>query len=279
MVKFYSSAYTYDYPLSTVSLAYFLRYPNPYSTHVLSTDVISREFDPVAQRLYTIRLHLKKSRLPRGVLALLPRNILAAMRGEAGAAEDAGKESRSYILERSTVDIKEGWMRTESRNLEWTGVLSVTERQRYGRDLSQGSSNTTAAAFSDDERTAVETTVTLHSRLGQRLRRQRQLHTQSASDASTSSEDEEAKEKVGFFRQWSQNSIQRSIEAIGLKRTSKSQPNAIEGLKIVMERLREGGLGAVLEGMRRDQEQVVGGGMLAMIRQRQDQADNSNDRP
>ena len=61
MVKFYSTHYTYDHSFPTVTLAYFLRYPNPYSRHVSSTDTIARTFDPVTQRLTTVRLHLKRS--------------------------------------------------------------------------------------------------------------------------------------------------------------------------------------------------------------------------
>src|SRR5450432_4106511 len=66
MVKFYELNYTYDYSFPAVTLAYFLRYPNPYSTHVLSTDVIERFVDPVTGRLSTTRIHLKRSRLPAG---------------------------------------------------------------------------------------------------------------------------------------------------------------------------------------------------------------------
>jgi 4-amino-4-deoxychorismate lyase len=252
MVKFYTASHTYDFSFPTVSLAYFLRYPNPYSTHVLSTDVIERSFDPVTQRLYSTRLHLKRSKLPSGILKLIPRSIL-------GSSARTG-DSQSYILERSTVDIREGWMKTESRNLEWTGVLSVIERQTY----TPGSVEHLAfssSSFSDlpkpmlrtsadmDERTDVTTAVTLHSRLGQRLRRHRAATTEAEND------DELPEKKVGFFRSWSQASLQRSIEAIGLRRTSKSQPNAKEGMRIVLERLRKGGLTEVLEGMRRDREQ------------------------
>src|ERR1700748_1872422 len=106
MVKFYSQTYSYDHPFATVSLAYFLRYPNPYSRHVMSTDVLERHFDPVTQRLYTTRLHLKRSRLPSAVLKILPRSIIGA---------SAKGDSQSYILEESVVDVKEGWMKTESR--------------------------------------------------------------------------------------------------------------------------------------------------------------------
>ena len=41
---------------------------------------------------------------------------------------------------------------------------------------------------------------------------------------------------------------------MGLKRAHRSQPNAKEGMLVVLERLRTGGLVAVLEGRRRDYE-------------------------
>ncbi|KAF2417446.1 hypothetical protein EJ08DRAFT_82161 [Tothia fuscella] len=259
MVKVYSQANSYDYPFPIVTLAYFLRYPNPFSTHVLSTDVLDRTFDPITQRLHTTRLHLKRSKAPGAVLKLIPRSFVGA---------SAQGESQAYILERSTVDVKEGWMKTESRNLEWTGVLSVIEKQMYhatrtpstadssgklGKssssldDIFKDSSNSKppleSFAFGTDRTTDVTTMVTLHSTLGQRFKRKQA---------------EEGEEKVGFFRSWSQASLQRSIEAIGLRRTSKSQPNAVEGMKVVLERLREGGFANVLEGMRRDREQALG---------------------
>lgn len=254
MVKFYTTNYTYNYDFPTVCLAYFLRYPNPYASHVLSTDVIDRNFDPESQRLTTTRLHLKRSRLPRAVVALLPRNILGSMRGDTASANTPANETKSYILETSTVDMKRGIMTTESRNLEWTGVLSVVEKQDY---FAQGKS---LKEIVEGQNTDSTTTVALTSTLGQRIRRRYSRSIASPnSDDSTASEDEP--QKIGFFRSWGQAGIQRSIEAIGLSRTTKSQPNAREGLKIVLERLRSGGLVAVLEGMRRDGE--LGAGMLA----------------
>lgn len=232
MVKFYTQSYSYDYPLPTVTLAYFLRYPNPFSTHVLSTDVISKSFDAATQRLHITRLHLKRSKLPSAVLRLVPRSLLGS---------SAQGDSQTYILEHSTVDVKEGWMKTESRNLEWTGVLSVVERQEYNATptVDGGAFN----AKEPGETTSVKTTVTLHSRLGQHFKRK----------------SSEAEESTGFLRSWSQAATQRTIEAIGLRRAStKSQPNAREGMKVVLERMRQGGLVGVLEGMRRDRESVLG---------------------
>ena len=251
MVKFYSTHYTYDYSFPAVSLAYFLRYPNPYSTHVRSTDTISRSFDAITGTLTTTRLHLKRSKLPSAVLKLLPRSLLGS---------SASGDSQTYILETSKVNVREGWMETESRNLEWTGVLSVIERQTYTRipqnaevqqqhrmtDMVAGSKQALPTPSPTDQ-TDVTTTVQLVSALGQpKFRRSRKLATEESG--------EEPVEMQSFFKTWSTAGLRRSIESIGLRRAEKSQPNAKRGMGVVLERLREGGLVAVLEGMRRDRE-------------------------
>ena len=265
MVKFYSTNDTYSHPFSAVTLAYFLRYPNPYSTHVLSTDTISRHYDAETQRLTTVRLPLKRSKLPSAVVKLLPRSLLGA---------SAGGDTQTYILEKSVVDVKEGWMDTESQNLEWTGVLSVIERQVFKRPNAivpdevktwQGVetparrggfikfSGLGAGATVEDtgETTEVTSSVTLHSHIGETWKKRRA--------AAEGDKDEEPPQKLGFLRSWGTSSLQRSIEKIGLTRTLRSQPNAREGMKVVLERMREGGLVAVLEGMRQDREAILAG--------------------
>ena len=253
MVKFYESSFHYNYPFPAVSLAYFLRYPNPYATHVLSTDVIDRHFDPVSQRLSTTRLHLKKSKIPSTVLKLLPKGILGG--------SDAGQ---SYILEKSIVDVKEGWMKTESRNLEWTGILSVIEKQTYGRPLTPTSIqvNKVSDLVEDTkgENTDVTTTVTVLSRYGQArmlANRKKGEMTARSSEPPAITEDE-APMKKGFFSNWSTSSLQRSIELVGLRRIRTSSVKSKDGMNVVLERLRLGGLVAVLDGMRRDQEAAFG---------------------
>ncbi|KAF1983277.1 hypothetical protein K402DRAFT_396756 [Aulographum hederae CBS 113979] len=264
MVKFYTSNHTYDSPLPTVSLAYFLRYPNPYSKHVISTDTISRSFSADDQTLTTVRLHLKRSKLPQPILKLLPRSMTGA---------SATGESKSYILETSTVDMRNGTMATESRNLEWVGVLSVIERQVYrgvrpGQFSDPPSSvsdftikEPTATYFESGGSTEVQTTVTLRSPFGEQRWRARADRNKSKS--ATAAEAEEEAPKQSFFKSWSTQSLQRSIELIGLKRAQTSQPNAKEGMKVVLERLRSGGLVAVLEGMRRDSKGAWGKRMVA----------------
>ncbi len=230
MVKFYESNFTYDYSFPAVTLAYFLRYPNPYSTHVLSTDVISREID-VNGRLHTLRIHRKSSRLPSAVLKLLPKSVLGNI---------SGGRSESYILETSTIDVKEGWMHTESKNLDWTGILSVVERQEYRRQIpvDEGDDFSVGAGT-----TGVLTTVKFRSRLGERFR---------AREARKDEAEEEPKRS--FLAAWSTGSIQRSIEAIASRKTESQLGKSKEGMKVVLERLRRGGLVAVLDGMRKDRE-------------------------
>jgi hypothetical protein len=226
-MKFFELASTYDYSFSAVSLAYFLRYPNPYSKHVLTSDVIDRYVDPDTHRLHTIRLHLKKSKIPSTLLKLLPKGI--------GGSDNSGQ---SYILETTVVDAKEGWMKTESRNMEWTGILSVVEKQHYEREMP-----------SEGEKVNVRTTVTFVSRLGQS-----KLLGRSRKTAEGSADVDEEAPKRGIFSSLSTAGIQRTIELIGVTRTRDAILRSKEGMNVVLERLRHGGIVAVLEGMRRDRE-------------------------
>ncbi|KAI9827324.1 MAG: hypothetical protein M1826_006429 [Phylliscum demangeonii] len=257
MVKVYENRYSYDYPFPAVTLAYFLRYPNPYSKHVLSTDVIDSYVDPFTSRLHTVRLHLKRSRIPPAVLKLLPRSILGSMGTHGG---------QSYILESSIVDVKEGWMQTESKNMEWTGVLSVVENQVYSRSSLERATDDgrldpsfTSALPDGPARTDVQTTITFRSRLGEgRLARQMKPPSGASPSMSSDGDEEEATARKGLFSSWSRSSMQRSIELISLRRTRDHLSKSTDGMKIVLERLRKGGVVGVLEGMKRDREAAFG---------------------
>jgi hypothetical protein len=239
MVKFYESTFAYDYSFPAVTLAYFLRYPNPYSTHVLSTDTIDRHIDP-SGRLHTLRIHRKSSRLPPAVLKLLPKSVLGNV---------SGGRSESFILETSVIDVKEGWMRTESKNLDWTGILSVVEKQVYERriPMDEGDDFKIGAGT-----TGVVTSVMFRSRLGDRLRAR-------ARKGEVVEREGEEEHKKSFLAAWSTSGIQRSIEAIASRRTENQLGKSKEGMMVVLERLRRGGLVGVLDGMRMDRERAFGG--------------------
>jgi PRELI-like family len=95
-----------------VTLAFFLRYPNPYASHVISCDVISREFSPSGS-LFTTRVILKKATLPRWA----PKGIIS--------------RSESWILEESEVDPQGKVVRCLTRNLEHVKALKVHETQTF----------------------------------------------------------------------------------------------------------------------------------------------------
>jgi 4-amino-4-deoxychorismate lyase len=225
MVLTHTTNHTYSHPFPTVTLAFFLRYCspqlNPFASHVMSTDTISSHVDPDTGRLHTTRIHLKKSRMPPAVMKLLPTSITG------GAADKA-----SYILETSVVDMREGWMSTESRNLNFVGVLSVVERQLYAAP----------SGASDSAKTDVETKVVFRSRLGERIRDKlgHPIH--------------HTTQENGWFARLGARGIQRSIESLASTKTQDQLGKSREGMRIILERLRHTGIMGVLELRKRARE-------------------------
>ena len=104
----------YSDPWPIVTLAFFLRYPNPYASHVISCDVISREFSPSGS-LLTTRLILKTATLPRWA----PKGIIS--------------RSESWILEESEVDPQGKVVRCLTRNLEHVKAMKLHETQTFSQ--------------------------------------------------------------------------------------------------------------------------------------------------
>ncbi|TGZ84028.1 MSF1-domain-containing protein [Ascodesmis nigricans] len=198
MVKFFETNFSYDYQWPAVTLAYFLRYPNPYSTHVVSSDTLSSFVNPETGNLHITRLHLKRGKLPASVARFIP------------------KIKESYILERSVIDARNQRMCTESRNLDWEGVLSVVENQEY-------------VPAADPARTDVKTIVKFESRLGHRKREE---------------------EKRGFFQGWGTSGVRASLEVVGRSRMRDGLMKSREGMKLVLEQLRERGFVGVVKEQR-----------------------------
>ncbi|KAF8602695.1 MSF1-domain-containing protein [Ceratobasidium sp. AG-I] len=128
MVNFFTQSHTYDDNWATVTLAFFLRYPNPFAAHVLSCDVIDRSFTPNGT-LQTTRLILKRGNLPKW----FPAGVVA--------------RSESWIIEESEVDAAGRRMNCSTRNLEHTKALRVMEHVAL-RPLEDGRTlQTTKAQF------------------------------------------------------------------------------------------------------------------------------------
>ncbi len=254
MVLVRTTNHTYSHPFPTVTLAFFLRYYsphlNPFSSHVLSTDTLSSCVDPETGRLHTTRLHVKKSRMPNAVIKLLP----ASVTGGAG-------EKSAYILETSIVDINEGWMKSESRNLTLTSLLKVVEQHNYSvtppDNRNMPDSTTTNSLISTPPRsfpsnTYVTTSFSYSSSLGSR----KQDKATVLAPSSDVGEEARPGRLSGWISGWGANRIQRTIESMASTRTDESQNKAREGMRMVLERLRHNGVVAVLRELRRREGNV-----------------------
>uniref|UniRef100_A0A8C7IC04 PRELI domain containing 1 n=1 Tax=Oncorhynchus kisutch TaxID=8019 RepID=A0A8C7IC04_ONCKI len=106
MVKYFSNDVDIRTTWDHVVSAFWQRYPNPFSTHVLTEDVVLREVT-ADQRLLSRRLLTKTNRMPRWAEFLFPSNL-----------------SRSvYIVEDSVVDPVTKSLTTYTWNLNHTTLM------------------------------------------------------------------------------------------------------------------------------------------------------------
>lgn len=113
MVELFSNAHVYKHPWSTVSSAFWLKYPNPSTPHVTEVDTVSRTLD--AQGVLTsTRVITCQSTLPA---------FIARM----------GAPSRVYALEESSVDPASMTLTVKSRNFTGASFLVVEETCTYSQ--------------------------------------------------------------------------------------------------------------------------------------------------
>jgi len=125
-MKFFTQSFLYDDPWSIVSLAFILRYPNPYASHVISCDVISRS-QTASGTLLTTRLILKRGALPRW----FPQGIVS--------------RAESWVIEESEVDPVAKTVRCRTRNLDHVKVMQVEESVFFRQTESGKTIQTTEA--------------------------------------------------------------------------------------------------------------------------------------
>ncbi|XP_037531852.1 PRELI domain containing 1a [Nematolebias whitei] len=97
-----------------VCTAFWQRYPNPYSNHVLTEDIVFREVTP-NNCLVSRRLLTKTSRAPRWMERYLPKHMA----------------SSAYVIEDSIVDPQKRTMTTLTWNISHARLMSVEEHCRY----------------------------------------------------------------------------------------------------------------------------------------------------
>lgn len=114
MVKYFCCAGFLKSSWDQVCIAFWQRYPNPYSNHVLTEDIIYREITP-NNCLVSRRLLTKTSRGPRWMERYLPKQMA----------------SSAYIIEDSIVDPQKKTMTTLTWNISHARLMSVEERCQY----------------------------------------------------------------------------------------------------------------------------------------------------
>lgn len=123
MVKYFCNSTDIRSTWDHVVSAFWQRYPNPFSTHVLTEDVVYREVT-ADQRLLSRRLLMKTNRLPRWAERFFP----------------SGMSRSVYIIEDSIVDPVNRSLTTYTWNLNHTTLMSVEERCVFQDSLEQPAS-------------------------------------------------------------------------------------------------------------------------------------------
>uniref|UniRef100_A0A674C6D2 PRELI domain containing 1a n=1 Tax=Salmo trutta TaxID=8032 RepID=A0A674C6D2_SALTR len=114
MVKYFACVGLLKSSWDQVCIAFWERYPNPYSNHVLTEDIIFREVTP-GNRLVSRRLLTKTNRAPRWMEKDLPVTMAR----------------HAYIIEDSIVDPQNRTMTTLTWNISHARMMSVEERCEY----------------------------------------------------------------------------------------------------------------------------------------------------
>jgi len=110
--KYYNTEHIHPYSWDQVAQALFLRYPNPFSSHVLSEDTVFR--DVVGGVLYSRRFLTKTNKIPKW-----------------GERWLSGFARRVPLVEESTVDKETRTITTLTRNVGLSNFMSVAERVVY----------------------------------------------------------------------------------------------------------------------------------------------------
>lgn len=110
-MKSYEGSSTYEHSWHSIAAAFWFRYPNKHSRHVLTEDVIDRKIDQSGQ-LVTKRLFVKTNSCPKWIERLMGTKTV-------------------HILEESIVDPIKQTLTTFTQNLGMTNLISVKETCVY----------------------------------------------------------------------------------------------------------------------------------------------------
>ena len=112
MAKYYSETHSHPFSWQQVAEAIFQRYPNPFSTHVLSEDTMHRAV--IGNVLYTRRFLTKTNKLPSW-----------------GEKYLARFKKMVPLVEESTVDREKKIITTYTRNVGLSMFMTAVEKVSY----------------------------------------------------------------------------------------------------------------------------------------------------
>jgi len=111
MVRYYEGSHTFSYDWDQVARAYWCRYPNPFSKHVLSEDVVQRFVDS-SGKLWSKRLLSKTNRVPKWTERFISHRSV-------------------YVVEEAMVDPVNKILTTYTRNIGLQSFLTIEEKVTY----------------------------------------------------------------------------------------------------------------------------------------------------
>lgn len=118
MVLWYKANHKYNgHDFATVSRLYLNRYPNPFASHVISTDVIDVHVNDQGKLVQT-KLICKKGRTPKFLTPFL------------------GNIDKSWIIEKTEIDPQLKQLMCYTRNLDHTRILRIEEYTHFQEDQS-----------------------------------------------------------------------------------------------------------------------------------------------
>ncbi|CAF2397648.1 unnamed protein product [Rotaria sp. Silwood2] len=118
MVKTYIAEWLYRFPWSQVISGFWQKFPNPYTGHILSEDVLYRTITN-DQILITIRLLTKTNNIPRWGEFLFSRGSVSTI---------------AFIIEESICDLKQKTFTTVTKNINLKSLMTVEETCIYHPD-------------------------------------------------------------------------------------------------------------------------------------------------
>lgn len=113
MVQRYQETFLYSHSFATTTAAHFNRYPNPYSSHVLSCDTLDSHLDD-SGNLHTTRLVVKRGRLPMFIAPFI-----------------SGDHLESWIIEKIWVDPHSRKLLLYTANIDHHRFVKVEERLTF----------------------------------------------------------------------------------------------------------------------------------------------------